>query len=98
MAKIDVDKIQNGTKLRVKSTKLLREFGIRCGGAWVNEADKKVWPKEVGVVEEYEGNGWKGLKISFSRGRTIQLGTLYSDSENWEFDVDKLEDFVIVKD
>jgi|15BtaG_2_1085339.scaffolds.fasta_scaffold00003_34 hypothetical protein len=88
--------VKSGVKIRVKRTSINRKFGVSCSNIW-EANNRKLWPGEIGTIVEYQGNGWRGLKAEFEQGRTIQVGTLYEDSENWEIEVDKLEDFAIIK-
>lgn len=86
--------IKAGDKFRVKSTPILRQYGIRCGSD--DPYNCKVWPKEIGTVRVYQGNGWKGMELVFKNSRTIQIGTLYSDSDTWEIDMDVMANFKTV--
>lgn len=86
--------MKEGEKYKVKSTPILRQYGIHCRSYEPN--DCKVWPGEVGEVEVYEGNGWKGMRLVFSRDRQVQIGTLFSDGD-WEIDPDKMKEFKKVK-
>lgn len=86
--------VENDT-LTLKRTKTNREFGMRCGSS--NPQDGKVWPGEKGTVRVFQGNGWKGMEVLFSRGRTVQVGTLYETSESWEYDDEKLAEFKKVR-
>lgn len=87
--------MKENNKYRVKCTPCNRKYGISCGNI-DNAQDTRVWPKEIGTVVIYEGNGWLGMKLEFSRGRRIQIGTKYPDSR-WEIDDDWLVNFIKVK-
>jgi hypothetical protein len=88
---------KEGDRYRVKSTRHTREFGLSCGGAWADPFDKKLWPKDIGTICIFQGNGWTGMKLAFERGRTLQVGTLYSEGE-WEIDEDRFGDLVKMKE
>lgn len=63
---------KSGVRVRVKSTPILREYGIRCrirDGA--SKADDRVWPGDVGTVEVEQGNEWWRYVLAFERGRTV---------------------------
>lgn len=87
---------KQGDKYRVKCTPILRRYGMRCS-LGEHASDYKVWPKEIGVVVVFQGNGWQGMQLEFSRGRTVQLGTLYSDSEEWELQDEELAQLIRCK-
>lgn len=74
---------QHGEVYRVKCIPILERYGIRCRHGDY-PFDNRVWPRERGTVEVYSGNGWQEMLLTFPRGRTIELGTLYRDIDTWE--------------
>lgn len=58
----------DGARVRVKSTKILRDYGLRTS-AGAAAADSKAWPGDVGTVEAVQGNGWWDYWLVFDRGR-----------------------------
>jgi len=65
--------VAQGVRVRVKSTPLLREYGVRTRGSIHGAADDRAWPKEVGTVRRREGNGVWDWRVEFERGRTAVL-------------------------
>lgn len=86
---------KDGDTYKVKFTPVTRHHGVRCGT--LDRRDDRVRPGEIGIVETFQANGWKGIRITFSRCRTVQIATLYEDSDDWVFRQDELENLVKVK-
>lgn len=74
-----------GDRYRVKSTAVLRRYGIRTYGTFQAKGDDHVWPGDSGTVVERRwtpGSGppSSGLWLEFSRGRSLCVDTLSTES------------------
>lgn len=75
-ANLEADKF-----LKVKSNDITRRYGVRVSNPWGNASDNTAWPGDVGMVVKVEGNGWDGIRLDFTRGRSLSLGTFYNDDD-----------------
>jgi hypothetical protein len=62
----------DGVELRVKSTPILRKYGLRTTEG-SSHLDRHVGPGEVGRIVRREGNGWWNWVIEFERGRLLSV-------------------------
>ena len=69
-----------GERYRVKSTPILRRYGVRTGGSWQAKGDDRAWPGDVGIVVErrwtaHDGSTCSDLRLEFDRGRSVDAVT-----------------------
>lgn len=70
---------RHGGRVRVKSTPLMRQHGVRTTiGA--GRGDDRALAGEAGVVERRIGNGWFDFEVRFDRGRTACLDASLAES------------------
>lgn len=68
-----------GEQYRVKHTAVLRKYGVRVGGPFVDKGDEVAWPGDVGTVTDSSyvhqpsGERVTYITLEFSRGRRLVL-------------------------
>lgn len=51
--------VREGVRVKIKSTPITRKYGVAQGSG------EKVWPGDVGVIRERQGNGWWDYDVEF---------------------------------